>query len=315
MVLLIITIVLTAIMLLFILPLIIIANYIFNQQMVRTSKDKWKRGCSALDNEEQVKMYDLGLEWAKENETKKIEVDIYNEKLHLFGEYFDFGSKKCAIILQGRTESLWYSYYYAKPYQDLGYNILVVDSRAHGLSDGKYNCAGLKEYRDILAWTKYIKEKYNIEKFILHGICIGSATALYAITNDKDNYYEGIVADGMYTNFYETFKRHMLEDGHHIHPFIDVMMVIMRIRAGVDIKRKGPIKSLKNLTKPILFLYSKEDKFSIPEKAQLLYDITPGEKEIVWFEKGAHSHIRINNQERYDNSIKEFVKNHFNESL
>ena len=313
MIILIITIVLTAIFLLLILPLIIIANYVFTVQMVRTSKDKWKRGCSALDNEEQVKMYDEGLKWASENKDKIVEVDIYNDKLHLFGEYFDFGSKKCAIILQGRTESLWYSYYYAKPYQDLGYNILVIDSRAHGNSDGKYNCAGLKEYRDVLKWTEYIKNRFNIEKFILHGICIGSATAMYAITNDKNNYYEGIVADGMYTNFYETFKNHMIEEGRRVHPFIDIMMVIMYLRAGVDIKRKGPIKSIKNLDKPILFLYSKEDKFSLPEKAKLLYDVCPSEKRLVWFEKGAHSHIRINNLEKYDNSIKDFVNDYFSE--
>ena len=31
-------------------------------------------------------------------------------------------------------------------------------------------------------------------------------------------------------------------------------------------------------------------------------------KKIVWFDHGAHSHIRINNMEKYDNSITEFIK-------
>ncbi len=308
MLILIITIILTLIMLFFILPLIIIAHYVFRQQMVRTSKDKWKRGCSATDNEEQVRMYDEGLVWASQYKDKIIEVSIKNEGLNLVGEYFDFGYDKCVIILQGRTESLLYCYYYAEPYKDLGYNILVVDSRAHGLSDGKYNCAGLKEYKDIIEWTKYIKKRFNIKKFLIHGICIGSATGLYAITESGLDCYEGIIADGMYTTFYETFKNHMIDEKRRVHPFIDIMLVIMRIRCGVNIKNKGPIKSIKKLDLPILFLYSLEDKFSLPEKSQLLYDLCPSEKEIVWFEKGAHSHIRINNKEKYDESIKTFVK-------
>lgn len=308
MLLLIITIILSAIIIFFILPLIIIANHVFNQQLVRTSKDKWKRGCSATDNEEQVRMYDEGLKWAQNYKDKIKEIHIKNEGLNLYGEFFDFGSKKCVIILQGRTESLLYCYYYAKPYQELGYNILVVDSRAHGLSDGKYNTAGLKEYKDIVAWTKYVQKEFGVEKFLIHGICIGSATGLYAITEGGLDCYEGIVADGMYTTFYETFKNHMIDEKRPVHPFIDIMLAIMMVRCHVNIKNKGPIKSIKKLDLPILFLYSKEDKFSLPEKAQLLYDICPSKKEIVWFDKGAHSHIRINNVEKYDDAIKSFVK-------
>ena len=59
---------------------------------------------------------------------------------------------------------------------------------------------------------------------------------------------------------------------------------------------------------PILFLYGRQDIFSLPEKSQKLYDTcTSLHKKIVWFDKGAHSHLRINNKEAYDNAIKEFV--------
>ena len=75
-------------------------------------------------------MFDLGMDWARENEARKRPVSIENEGLKLAGEYFDFGHKRCAIIFPGRTESLYYSYYFAQPYAEAGCNILVVDSRA-----------------------------------------------------------------------------------------------------------------------------------------------------------------------------------------
>lgn len=296
-----------------ILPMFIISNKVFNMQLVRNKKDKWLRECSAPDNKEQVAMYDAGLEWAKGFEDKKVEVEIENDGLHLVGEFFNFNSDKCVIILQGRTESLWYSYYYAKPYSDMGYSILVVDSRAHGLSDGKYNTVGLKEYKDIIKWGKLVHDKFGIKHVIFHGVCIGSATALYALTSpDTPDYFDGIIADGMYTTFYETFKTHMIYEKRPVHPVIDFIRLIMKIKTGVDMKKYGPEKALLKLKKPILFLYSKEDKFSLPVKSEYLYSITPNDKQIVWFDHGAHSHIRINNLEKYDNAVKDFCNEKFN---
>ena len=138
----------------FIIPCLFISNHVYKKQLVRKNKDMWGRFCSAPDNEEQVRMYSIGEEWFNQNKeyAKDLELTSY-DKLHLVGQYFDFGYKKCAIIHQGRTESLIYCYYFAKPYQDAGYNILVIDPRAHGYSDGKASTVGIKEHKDLLLWT------------------------------------------------------------------------------------------------------------------------------------------------------------------
>ena len=98
-------------------------------------------------------MFNEGIAWANQYNNHRIPLEIENDGLKLKGEYLDFRSKKCAVILQGRTESLLYSYYFAKPYAEMGYNILVVDLRAHGLSDGKYQTGGIKESDDIVKWV------------------------------------------------------------------------------------------------------------------------------------------------------------------
>ena len=69
-----------------------------------------------------------------------------------------------------------------------------------------------------------------------------------------------------------------------------------------------PKKRIKKLNKPILMIHSKQDIFSLPKYIEALYNDCKSKKKLVWFEKGAHSHVRINNEEEYDSCIKEFLK-------
>ena len=111
--------------------------------------------------------------------------------------------------MPGRTESLLYSYYFADVYYRNGCNILAVDVRAHGLSDGKYQTGGIKESDDCVLWIKLINEKYGINDFTIHGICIGGATAVYTYVKLKSagsGLVKRIVTDGVYQSFYEMYK-------------------------------------------------------------------------------------------------------------
>ena len=290
----------------------IIAYIVYRITLVRTSPKKWSRECSLSDDEEQIEMYKQAEEWLSQYEDKKTDVDIVNEGFHLFGEYLDFGFNKAVILIAGRTEGCKYSYYFAEPYRRAGYNILVIDNRSHGLSDGKYNSLGLKEYSDIIAWGKFLHDCKNNERIVLHGICIGSATALYTLISEKcPDYIAGMVADGMYTDFRETTKNHMIEQNRPINPCLDLFMWFFKVFTKEDAVKYGPIKVIDQLKKPILFIYSKEDIYSVPEKAQLLYDACQSKKQLAWFEKGGHSRVRINNQEKYDNTVVEYLNENF----
>ncbi len=300
--------VLGAVILFGVVPTFIIAVMQFKKQLVRKDKNTWTRSCSWTQNEEQVEMFERGEKWAKEFDGYKQDVDIVNDGLHLYGEYFDIGSKKAVIIIPGRTEGCHYSHYFARPYTDSNYNVLVIDNRAHGLSDGKYNCIGQKEYRDILAWGKMLREKFGIEEIVLHGICIGSSTAIETLTcGSCPEYFTAMVADGMYKNFCENFRQHMVQLKKPIFPVLYEVMLLIRIFCGARPKARGPYKCVGKLDRPILMLHSKEDKFSLPSEAQKLYDDCAAKKRLVWFEHGAHSHIRINDEEGYDNAIKRFL--------
>ena len=298
-------------------PLIFVFRYTFkitwgvvDEQLVRTSPEKWARDCSCATNEEHVKMFEDGIAWGdKYREFAKVE-HINNDGLKLCGEYFDFGFDKCAIILQGRAESLLYSYYFAEPYHAIGFNVLVIDTRGHGESDGYFNGCGITESRDIAPWVNHIEKKYDVHTFVLHGICIGSAAAMLAsVEKNFPKSVKALVAEGTYHSFYESFKEHLKELKKPTYPVIWQMRKICKRRFNIDVKKQSPIEVADKFTLPLLLMSGKQDVYSLPHKCKSLFDkCASTQKKLVTFDKGAHSHLRINDVKKYDATIKNFLE-------
>ncbi len=288
-----------------------LSKRVYNNNLVRTSPEKWGRVCSAPDNEEQVAMWNAGLAWAKPRMDRCREVSIQNDGLTLWGEYFDFGHSRCAIILPGRCECLMYSYYFAAPYEQAGCNILVIDSRCHGKSDGTHSTAGVKESSDSAAWARYAAEQLGCKEIWFHGVCIGTAAGIGAMNRaDCPKEVKGLVTEGCFTSLRETFKRHMIADKRPLFPVLDLVMLNLNRATGINIYRDTPMRAMKRLDPKyrLLFLYGKQDIFSIPKKSRKLFAACAAkDKKLVWFDKGGHSHLRINNTELYDQTIVEFL--------
>ena len=290
-----------------------IAKKVYEDMLVRTSPDKWKRACSAPEVPEHLEMWNKGVAWAEENKACMSDVSVENDGFHLCGEYYDFGSKNAVIIIPGRSESLMYSYYFAIPYAKIGFNVLVIDIRAHGNSDGKYNTVCVGEDGDILAWSKLLAERFGNEKILLHGICIGACTCgLLAIRSDCPDYIAGVVSEGGYISFPETFKQHMIQINKPVFPVMQMVMHLIKKNTGTDVYKTRPIDFIDQVRLPYLFICGKKDLSSLPKCSQALFDKCGSpDKTIVWFEEGNHSHIRVADEAAYDKAITEWVQRRF----
>ncbi len=286
-----------------------VAWRVYLRTLIRPENEKRERKCSDNENPQHVLMFEKGLEWASLYTANKTDVSIENDGLKLLGEYYDFGFERAVIILPGRTESLAYSYYYAEPYRKAEFNVLVIDSRATGLSDGVYFSMGELEKRDVIKWGYLLKEKFGVKTVFLHGICIGSSTAVYTlISKDCPDFFTGMCADGMYKNFFEIFRLHMKEWNRPAFPVAYEVMAILRIKTGANCLTYGPYKAVKKLDKPILFIYTDKDQYALPKESRKVFaNCASHDKEIRWFSTGSHSHIRISDEEGYDSTILEWT--------
>ena len=290
-----------------------VASYlVYTKTLKRSNKEQWGREEPSDLSQDGKKMYQIGREWKKQNAQFKKEVKIVRGGIDLYGEYFDLGFDRCVMILTGRTDALTYGYFFAIPYAKNGFNVLVFDSRAHGLSGGEYNTVGFEEGLDDVEWVKFLREKCNIKTIVFHGICIGSAGGIFALTNNNSKgCADAIVAEGMFPRFSESVKNHLIERKKPVFIFLDLVNMWMKKYTGHSMK-VGPLNVIDKLDKPLLMLHSKEDRYSTPENAQRLYEKAgSANKKLVMFEKGEHSMLRITNTEQYDREIEEFLKENF----
>ncbi len=302
-----------------------VAWRVYQGTLVRTSKDVWGRQCSEPENEEQLEMWNRGLAWAEsvgvdttataqgilKEEGNVTDIAIENDGFRLYGQYIDLGFDRAVIIIPGRCESLMYSYYFAKPYQETGFNILVIDIRCHGLSSGKYDYVGIGEDSDMIAWARILKERFHNKEVWLHGICMGSNTTILAAVNkdaedeEGKNVFAGMVLEGPYVSFRENFKEHLVVGKHPVWPLLGMVMRQIKRHTGVDVDKAAPIDFVDKLKVPALVLAGKNDVYSLPDKTVVLFEkLSAPHKELVWFDEGAHSHLRIADEEAYDTAIK-----------
>ena len=286
---------------------------IFYYIMYRSPK-KRTRECTNRKDDSQMRMFTEGISWAEQFKGITEQLRIVNDGLYQYGEYINFGYDKCAIILQGRGESLLYCYYFADVYVKNGYNILVTDVRAHGLSDGKYLTAGIKESDDLVLWIKLINEKYQINDFTLHGICVGASAAIYSyvkLKNSGSDLVKRIVTDGLFYSFYELFKCHIKRFKQPSFPVLHSIFFLTFLFTGARLFSETPVKYMKDIDIPILFIWSARDIFCIKSKGEELFNACASKyKEVCFFPEGRHSHVRSTQEAEYDNLIAKFLKKH-----
>jgi fermentation-respiration switch protein FrsA (DUF1100 family) len=276
---------------------------------VRTTPNKYPRDTPSCAEENQIKMFMSGLAYREQEKAALSEVSIVSDDgLKLVGQYLDYQQKVTVIIIPGRSETSSYSFYFAELYKDQPYNLLLIDSRGTGFSEGKFLTAGIKESDDLLAWARYLHEVKKQDIVLFHGICIGAATSLLALAKPScPDYVKGAFAEGSFKNFKRMFAYHT-KAGHH--PSVTVSSELpfyFRHYAGVEILKDSPEKKVSLVTKPVCFVHGKEDIYVPYQDGQELYERCGSkEKELHFIAHGEHSKLRYYNPKEYDALVLSF---------
>ena len=288
----------------------LVAYIVYSKTLMRGKSGTWGRehcsepGCIPLET-----MWTRGLEWQKGYASYIKELTIKSKDgLKLVAEWFDYGFDKTVIILPGRRETLVYSYFYAKPYQEAGVNVLVIDQRAHGFSEGKYSTGGIKEAEDVSLWMKHLHDELNQREIYLHGICVGTCCSTIVATKYKTPYLKAVILDSAFISYKEIYKNHYIEGGHKLFPVFYQIWMWFKFFTKCDINDSNPEKYMPEFNLPVLFMWGTKDVYCLPEKSKILFEKCASKnKQIEWFEGAEHSRVRLFDENRYDALIKDFL--------
>ena len=146
--------------------------------------------------------------------------------------------------------------------QRLGHNVLIVDHRASGKSEGHVVTFGIHESRDALAWIHYALENIDPNaKILLGGISMGAATVMMASAMDLPKNVKGTVADCGYTSAKDIIKkviRDMKLPDNLLYPFVRLGAILF---GRFDPDANSPIESMPNCRVPVIFFHGDEDAF------------------------------------------------------
>lgn len=109
--------------------------------------------------------------WVASHAHEELHVMSYDGKL-LHATFLPKEHTKGTILLFHGYKSCWQidfglvlPYYY----DTLGYSLLLVDQRAHGLSQGKYLTFGVRERMDVISWATYMGQKLGPDAPLILG--------------------------------------------------------------------------------------------------------------------------------------------------
>lgn len=188
-------------------------------------------------------------------------------------------------------------------------NILMVDERTHGKSEGSVITLGIMERYDCKLWCEYAAKRFgrNTDIF-LAGVSMGAASVIMSSELGLPQNVRAVIADCGYSVpaaiIIETVKGMRLP----------VKLVYLLLKQGAhlfghfDLEEAAALQAVGKLEIPILFIHGGQDSIVPPVMGEELYRFCAGEKEWILIEGADHANSAMTNYEAYEKAVLQFIE-------
>lgn len=239
---------------------------------------------------------------------------ITSDKLKLTGKFLPAAvpTHKTVIAVHGyRSRGIYEFSAIVDMYHTHGYNVLLLDNRAHGESEGRYAGFGILDRYDLLQWIRYVLANIDpLAEIYLHGVSMGGATVLMVSEFRLPENVKAIIADCAYTDVWEILN-HVFKRKYHMPmaPVMEIANLICKRKAGYSFKNISTVDALTNNSLPVLFIHGSEDDFVPVEMSRVNYDACVSEKkELVIVDNANHAESFYRNPELYEKAVFGFIE-------
>ncbi len=189
------------------------------------------------------------------------------------------------------------------------FNVMLYDSRAHGMSEGKYCTYGYYERHDVKKAIDILLERHqtSMGKIGVFGTSMGAAIAVQAAAIEPR--IAAVVAEGCFTNLRTItvdYQKRLIRLPWHF--LRNLVMKRSEFLADFDHHEVSPLRSVKNIHVPVLFIHGKNDTFIRYQYSEELYAAAHEPKELYLIEKANHTDIHQIAQQEYEERIVQFFE-------
>ena len=249
--------------------------------------------------------------WLRTQEVKELHVMSYDGHL-LYGRFIPAENARATIIQFHGYRSHFCVDFSAsmRYYNEKGYNLLMVDQRAHGKSEGRYITFGVKERLDVLSWVTYVSLMLGEDHPIfIGGLSMGATTVCMASDLEFPGHVVGIIADCGFTSPGDILGV-LAESQYRISrklavPFISVFA---RLFCGFGLRDWSTTDALANTTLPVALFHGLNDNLVPSYMSRTSYEACRSEKVLTEFPGAGHGTSWLKDTARYQAVLEDFME-------
>ena len=256
------------------------------KRVVETKYLEWLSSSNAI--EVKVKSFD------------GLKLSAYNIRNHKDDRYI--------IMLHGVYSDKSDMYDRAMEFDKLGYNLLLVDQRGAGDSEGEWCTYGVKESQDLQIWINYLCQKYEDVKICLYGVSMGAAAVMMSTAYELPDQVKCLIEDCGYSSLRDEVA-HVIKKDYKIYfpyPILKMLEKKMIERFGMRFDDVCPKLCLENNEIPILFIHGEKDEFVPHEMSVILYNHNKGIKKYYSVPDAGHKDACID--PKYYENLDGFIR-------
>ena len=188
-----------------------------------------------------------------------------------------------------------------------GFNVLLIEERAHCSSQGHTITFGVRERYDVLAWVGYAVERFGDRvRILLCGISMGGATVLMASGLSLPDNVRGILADCPFTSPAEIIRNVIAANGWPVKPVFPLSALAARVFGGFSLNGADAVEAVKSAKIPILLIHGEADELVPCEMSRAISRANPLMVERHTFPHANHGLSYLVDTERYTQLVETF---------
>jgi dipeptidyl aminopeptidase/acylaminoacyl peptidase len=173
------------------------------------------------------------------------------------------------------------------------FNLLLIDFRYFGQSEGSFTSVGAQEVEDLAAAVRYLEGK-GMRKIGVYGISMGAAVGLMGI-GEPGLSIDAVAAEAPYADLKMMSHEVFRYLGPLETPLVYASELAAGLLLGVGLEQVSPARAVKGVRKPILLIHSREDKLMGFENSERIKGSLADNQdaEFLFFDTGGHGQASV----------------------
>ena len=189
-----------------------------------------------------------------------------------------------------------------------GHNMLLVDERGLGKSDGSTITMGIKEHKDALCWVNYIVDRFGDDiKIVLYGVSMGAASVVMATGLRLPDNVKGVIADCPYNSPVDIIL-HVAKKTMNLPRFVvlSLSVIAARIYGGFNLLETTCDKAVRKAKIPVLVIHGEDDRYVPCCMSEAIEKANPDMVKRYTFPNAGHGISYFADKKRYSDLVEEF---------